>query len=107
MRTRLAPTPGMLVIEPMPEETRTEAGLYIVGSQETSSYVGTIIAVRVPVNDDPADYFKVGQQVIIGKWAGTTIKIRSGVKTREYLLVNEDSILATLEEEEETDGNPG
>jgi co-chaperonin GroES (HSP10) len=99
-RTRLVPTPGMLVISPLPEETMTKAGLHLVHQKETSSYVGEVIAYCPPA-DDPEDYFKVGQHVVIGKWAGTEVSVRKGIKTNNYLLVNEDSILAILEEEAE------
>lgn len=104
MRTLLKPTPGILIILPMPEEDRTASGLYLVASRESSTNIGIVFACCPPA-DDPAEYFQPGDHVVIGKWAGheVTILQRDGSRQR-YIIVNEDSILATLVEEA-PDGN--
>jgi co-chaperonin GroES (HSP10) len=99
MRTRLRPSPGMLVVELLQEETMTESGLHLINAKETSSHIGVVKAINPPPSDDPADYFRIGDWVVIGKWAGTEVAVGPR-KEKKFLLVNEDSILATLEEED-------
>ncbi len=106
MRYKISPTPGMILVSPMPEEDRTASGLYLPGARDNSIFIGKVEAINPPVSrvageTDPDDYFKVGDMVLIGKWAGTEVSIRQNVVTEKYILINEDSILATLTEETE------
>jgi co-chaperonin GroES (HSP10) len=105
VRTRLKPTPGILIIVPMAEETRTASGLHLPLARETSTNIGIVEAVCPPAGEAAEDYFKPGDHVVIGKWAGHEVTIQHTDGTRKrFIIVNEDSILATLEEEE-TSGN--
>lgn len=100
MRYRIRqPSPGMLVIKPWTEDDKTAGGIWIPATavKEGSVTVGEVVAINPPPGDDPDNYFKVGDVVVIGKWSGTDIKLDP--RGHKLIIVNEDSVLATLEPE--------
>lgn len=102
MRYRIKrPSPGMLVIQPWSEDDKSAGGIWIPATaiKEGAVVVGEVKAINPPPGDDPEDYFKVGDIVVIGKWAGTDIKLDP--RADKLIIVNEDSVLATLEPEPE------
>lgn len=97
MTTTLKPTPGNLVVERLPEEEKTASGLYMVGTQEKSASVVRVLAINPPVDEDPENYFKVGDHLIVGKWQGTEVTVGRGLSEKKFMIINESSVLATLE----------
>lgn len=98
MKYSINPSPGMLVVAPLADEEMSAGGIWIpptvTARGQSSVTVATVERINPPKGDDPENYFKIGQLVVCGKWVGTEIEIGDG---RKYILVNEDSILATLE----------
>lgn len=98
MRYRIKqPSPGMLVVRPWQDEELSHGGIWIpsTAQREGSTVLGEVLAINPPPSDNPDDYFKVGDIVMIGKWSGTDFKIDP--RGDKLILINEDSILATLE----------
>lgn len=101
MRYRIRkPSPGMIVMQPWTEDEKSAGGLWIpaTAQREGAVTVGTILHVNPPLGDDPEDYFQVGDIIVVGKWVGTSIKLDPRGDT--LLLVNEDAVLTTLEEDD-------
>lgn len=80
----------------------TESGLlYIPATADRQHGAATveILEINPPKDEDPEDYFKVGQRVIIGKWQGTEVTVGQGKDRLIVLIINESAVLATIKEE--------
>lgn len=102
MTTRLKPTPGNLVVRELPESEMSESGyLYIpqTANRQNSARTVEILAINMPKDEDPDNYFKVGQIVIIGQWQGTEVTVGKGQNAVKQIIINESSVLAILEDE--------
>lgn len=100
MTTKLKPTPGNLVVREFPESEMTDSGrLYIpaTANRQNSAKVVEILAINPPPDEDPENYFKVGDRVIIGQWQGTEVTVGTGQNAVKQIIINESSVLATLE----------
>lgn len=103
MKTNPKPMPGNLVVERLPEADRTASGLYVTSDPQKSAYLVQVRRVTAPKDiGDMDEYFKPGDILMIGKWQGTECQVRKpdGTATT-FLIINESSVLAIMEEEDE------
>ena len=93
---RIKPLADRVVIKLVEEEETTKGGLILTGSAKEKPQVAEIIAVgpgevvdgeRVPMD------VKVGDKVILGKYAGTEVKLDE----EEYVVAKQSDILAIVE----------
>lgn len=93
-KTRLKPTAGYLLIEPVEAVTKTASGIYIPDSVEEKPQKGKILAVGADLVTEKGTKLtspvKVGDMVIFKKWGGSEVKIDG----KEYLFSKFEDILA-------------
>lgn len=94
----LKPLGSRVVIQKTEQEQTTKSGIVLTDSAKEKSNEGTIIAVGAgrTLEDGSriAPEVKEGDKVVFQQFAGTEVK--RGDET--YLIVNEDDILAIIEE---------
>lgn len=95
-KTKLKPTAGYLLVEPLEAEEKTSAGIYLPESASEKPQKGKVLAVG---DDEITDSgtkkkapVKVGDTVIYKKWGGSEVTI-DGV---EYLFSKFEDILAVV-----------
>lgn len=93
-KTKLQPTAGYLLIEPLEASAKTDSGIYLPDSHEEKPQKGKILSVGSDeitdsgtVRKSPA---KKGDVVIYKKWGGSEVKIDG----KEYLFSKFEDILA-------------
>jgi chaperonin GroES len=97
MSINFNPGSDRVVIEAAAAETKTASGIYIPETAQEKPQKGTIIAVGPGKVADlsgqliPMTY-KVGDQVLYGKYAGTELPIDG----KEYLIMRESDIYGTF-----------
>ena len=94
--SNIRPLHDRVVIRRVEEETKTAGGILLPGSAAEKPSQGEIIAVgngQITDNGVRALDVKVGDKVLFGTYAGTTVKV-SG---EELLIMKESDILAVLE----------
>ena len=94
--SNIRPLHDRVVIRRVEEETKTAGGILLPGSAAEKPSQGEIIAVgngQITDNGVRALDVKVGDTVLFGTYAGTTVKV-SG---EELLIMKESDILAVLE----------
>ncbi len=77
-------------------EEKTESGIIISGANKEKSQIAEVIAVGPGQKIDGVleeMHVKVGDKVIISKFAGTEIKYEG----QDYVIVKQDDILAIVE----------
>lgn len=93
----IRPLHDRVVVKRMEEETTSAGGIVIPDSATEKPDKGEIIAIgngKILENGEVrALDVKVGDQVLFGKYAGTTIK----VDDEELLVMREDDIVAVIE----------
>lgn len=88
-----------VLVKPIPQEEKTEAGIYLPDSAKERPQKGEVLEVgpgKLLENGQrvtPA--VKKGDKVLFGKYAGTELKI----KGEEYIILRESEILAVIESE--------
>ena len=97
-RMQLRPLGDRVVVQPIEREERTQGGIYLPDTAKEKPQEGKVVAVgsgkllqngeRAPVS------VKVGDRVLFPTYAGTEVKIDG----TEYLIMNENEILAVVEE---------
>lgn len=93
----IKPLADRVVIKMTEAEETTKSGIILSGSAKEKPQVAEIVAVGTgKVNDDgkitPMSV-KIGDKVLISKYAGTEVKI-DGI---EYTILRQDDILAVVE----------
>ena len=95
-KTKLQPTPGYLIIEPLEKEEKTSSGIYLPDSAGEKPQKGKVLAVGASEITEngikrqaPA---KVGDVIIYKKWGGSEVK----VDNKEYLFAKFEDILAVV-----------
>ena len=92
----LKPLSNRVVIKFVEAEEKTQSGIFLTAAAQEKPQIAEIVAVGpgavvdgklVPMS------VSVGQRVIAGKYAGTSVKI-DGV---EYTILSEDDVLAVVE----------
>jgi chaperonin GroES len=93
--SNIRPLHDRVVIRRVEEETKTAGGILLPGSAAEKPSQGEVIAVgngQITDNGVRALDVKVGDKVLFGTYAGTTVKV-SG---EELLIMKESDILAVL-----------
>ena len=95
--SNIRPLHDRVVIRRVEEETKTAGGILLPGSAAEKPAQGEIIAVgngQITDNGVRALDVKVGDKVLFGTYAGTTVKVQG----EELLIMKESDILAVLED---------
>ena len=94
--SNIRPLHDRVVIRRVEEETKTAGGILLPGSAAEKPAQGEIIAVgngQITDNGVRALDVKVGDKVLFGTYAGSTVKVGG----EELLIMKESDILAVLE----------
>ena len=86
------PLADRVVVQYAKPEEKTQGGIILTASTQEKPQVATVTAVGLGKNGEPVSV-KVGDQVLVGKYAGTEIKVGD----EEYTIVNAGDILAIIE----------
>ncbi len=92
----LKPLSNRVVIKFCEAEEKTQSGIFLTAAAQEKPQVAEIVAVGPGAVQDGKTVpmtVSVGQKVIVGKYAGTAVKV-DGV---EYTILSEDDILAIVE----------
>lgn len=92
----LKPLSDRVVLKPVEAEETTKSGIILTASAQEKPQIYDVIAVGeggVVDGKEIKMFVKVGDKVIMGKYAGTQVKL-DGV---EYTVVRQDDILAIVE----------
>jgi chaperonin GroES len=92
----IKPLADRVVIKPVEAEETTKSGIILAASAQEKPQIAQVIAVGPGGNVEGKDiemYVKVGDKVIVGKYAGTEVKIDK----EEYTIVKQGDILAIVE----------
>jgi len=97
MPLNIKPSGDRVVVEAAAAETKTASGIYIPETAQEKPQKGTIVAVGPGKYADISGSlipmaFKVGDEVLYGKYAGTEITVDG----KEYLIMRETDIYATF-----------
>jgi chaperonin GroES len=88
-----------VLVKPMPQEDKTESGIYLPDSAKERPQKGEVIEVgpgKLLDNGQRGELtVKKGDKVLFGKYAGTEVKF----KGEEYIILRESEILAIIESE--------
>ena len=94
---KIRPIQDRVVIKRMPEETTTAGGIVLPGSASEKPSQGEVVAVgtgRVLDNGQTLPmYLKVGDKVVFGQYAGSTIKVGG----EEWLVMKESEVFGVIE----------
>ena len=94
---KIQPLGDRVLVEPMKDEETKKGGIIIPDTAKEKPLEGEVIAVGPGKVDDSgkkvAMTVKAGQRVLVGKYAGTEIKIDDV----EHVIVREDEILGIVE----------
>ncbi|MBQ4091261.1 MAG: co-chaperone GroES [Clostridia bacterium] len=92
----LKPLSNRVVIKFVEAEEKTQSGIFLTAAAQEKPQIAEVVAVGAGAVVDgklvPMT-LKVGDKVIVGKYAGTTVKV-DGV---EYTILSEDDVLAIVE----------
>ncbi len=94
---KIRPLHDRVVVKRVEEETKTAGGIVLPGSAAEKPSQGEVLAVgpgRITENGDVRSLdVKVGDKVIFGQYAGSTVKIDG----QELLIMAESEIFGVLE----------
>jgi chaperonin GroES len=89
----IRPLADRVVIEPLPAETKTAAGIFIPETFKEKPQKGIVVAVGPGLKDQPAAC-KTGNMVLFGKYAGAEISVNG----KDCLIMRESDIFAIINE---------
>lgn len=91
--SKLQPTQGYILLEPMEAQKKTPSGIYLPDSHDEKPQQAKVLAVGPdePKRKAPC---KKGDVVIYKKWGGDEVKL--GIGEKEYLFVKFEDILAIV-----------
>ena len=92
----IRPLHDRVVIRRVEEETNTAGGILLPGSAAEKPSQGEVLAIgtgQITDNGVRALDVKVGDKVLFGQYAGTTVKVNG----EELLIMKESDIFAVLE----------
>ena len=94
---KIRPLHDRVVIRRVEEETKTAGGILLPGSAAEKPSQGVVVAVGNGIIKESGDvrplYVKVGDKVLFGQYAGSTVKVDG----EELLMMKESEIFAVLE----------
>ena len=93
----IRPLHDRVLVRRMEEETKTASGIVLPGSAAEKPNQGEVLAIgkgRILESGDvrPMDV-KVGDKVLFGQYAGTTVKVNG----EELLMMREEDIMGVVE----------
>ena len=88
-KCNLIPKDGSVILERVEADTKTKSGIFIPDTAQDKKAIGIIKAVGYSSLG-----LKVGDKVMFTTFAGNTIKY----KEFEYLIIDEDDLLAVVSE---------
>lgn len=89
---KLKPLADRVLIQPVPAEETTLAGIIIPDSAKEKPLKGTVIAAGNGTKDEEM-VLKEGDTVLYGKYAGTEIELDG----EKYLIMRQTDVLAVFE----------
>ena len=92
----IKPLADRVVIEMMEAEETTKGGIILAASAQEKPQVAEIVAVGpggVVDGKEVKMYLKVGDKVLLSKYAGTEVKLDG----EDYTILRQDDILAIVE----------
>ena len=92
----IRPLADRVVVKPAEVEETTKSGIILAASAQEKPQFAEVVAVGPggEVDGNKVDmYVKVGEKVIVGKYAGTEVKLNK----EEYTIVRQSDILAVIE----------
>lgn len=91
--SRLQPTEGYVLLEPVKIQRKTASGIYLPESHDEKPQQAKVLAVGADTKKQKAPC-KKGDMVIYKKWGGDEVKL--GVGEKEYLFCKFEDILAVV-----------
>ena len=96
-KTKFRPLHDRVVVKRVDAEEKTKGGIIIPDTAKEKPMEAEVVAVgKGKVNEEGKQFpldVKKGDRILIGKYAGTEIKIED----EEYLILREDEVLAIVE----------
>lgn len=89
---KLKPMADRVLLKPCETEETTASGLILSTATKEKPVVSQVVAVG-PGTKEVEMLVKAGDKVVVGKYAGTEIKVDG----EEYTIVKQDDILAIVE----------
>ncbi len=92
----IRPLADRVVVKPAEVEETTKSGIILAASAQEKPQFAEVVAVGPggEVDGNKVEmYIKVGEKVIVGKYAGTEVKLNK----EEYTIVRQSDILAVIE----------
>ncbi|KPL78315.1 molecular chaperone GroES [Ornatilinea apprima] len=97
MSLNLKPLGNRIVVEPLEQEEKTSAGLYLPDTAKEKPQQGVVLAVGPGDRDEKGERIpmdvKVDDIVLFAKYAGTEVKIDG----KKILIMRENDLLAIVE----------
>jgi len=97
MTLKLRPLGDKVLVKRAEAKTQTDSGIYLPESAKEKPQKATVIAIGEGKLLDNGQRAKIqvkkGDNVLIGKWGGTELKIED----QEMLVMSEDDILAVID----------
>lgn len=87
----IKPLADRVLVEPKEAETKTAGGLIIPDTAKEKPQQGKIIAVGPGKKDEPME-LHAGDDVLYGKYAGTTVTVDG----KDYLIMRQDDVVAII-----------
>ncbi len=95
--SKIRPLSDRLVVQPKNTETQTPGGIYIPDTASTEKpSEGTVLAIgngKVIDGKTQPLQVKVGDKVLFGKYAGTSVKLDD----KDVLIMREEDVMGVLE----------
>ncbi|MGM0372829.1 MAG: co-chaperone GroES [Chloroflexota bacterium] len=85
----IKPLGDRVVLQPVEEESKTEAGIYIPDTAKEKPQTGIVVAVG---DDEEYITVEVGDKVLFPKYTGTEISYAS----EDYIIMDFEDLLAVL-----------
>jgi len=93
----LKPIGDKVIIERLQERERTTGGLYLPDTAKEKPQEGKVVAVgtgkTLPSGKTIPPRVKAGDKILFGKYSGSEVEVEG----KEYLIMNEEDILAILQ----------
>ena len=92
----IRPLADRVVVKPAEVEETTKSGIILAASAQEKPQFAEVVAIGPggEIDGNKVDmYVKVGEKVIVSKYAGTEVKLNK----EEYTIVRQSDILAVIE----------
>ena len=98
-KIKLKPLGSRVVIKALDRDETTKSGIFLPDTAKEKPMEAQVVAVgKGKINEDGKQFpldVKKGDRILIGKYAGTEIKIDD----EEHLILREDEVLAVIEKQ--------